>query len=153
MRRANFYSSRMAVGILRYLGLNVLSFTAELSDEQRASMVVDFNNDELEVHAMFLGLSNNITGMNLQKCCKTGVCMMFTFNPSLLLQAMKRIHRVGTKQQVDWEILKLRGSYHELQERNLHVKQAQFINAQSRLSPRLRGEVRDIVCFELAREI
>lgn len=143
----------MAVGILRFLGLNVLSYTAELSDEQRSSMVADFNNDELAVHAMFLGLSNNITGMNLQKCCKTGVGMMFTFTPSLLLQAMKRIHRVGTKQRVDWTILKLRGSYQELQERNFHLKQAQFIDAQSRLSQRLRGEVRDIVCFELAREV
>jgi len=143
----------VAVGLLRFLGLNVLSFTSDLSDEQRAGMVTDFTNDELVVHAMFLGLSNNITGMNLQRCCKTGIAMMFTFTPSLLLQAMKRIHRVGTKQPVDWTILKLSGSYHELQERSFHLKQAQFIDAQSQLSARLRGEARDIVCFELAREI
>lgn len=116
-------------------------------------MVADFNNDELVIHAMFLGMSNNITGMNLQKCCKTGVAMMFTFTPSLLLQAMKRIHRVGSKQPVDWTILKLSGSYHELQEMRFHTKQAQFINAQSQLPPRLRGDARDIVCFELSREI
>ena len=39
-------------------------------------MVADFTNDELVVHAMFLGLSNNITGMNLQRCCKTGIAMI-----------------------------------------------------------------------------
>lgn len=141
------------MGLLRFMGLNVLSYTADLDDEERAAMVADFNNDELVIHAMFLGLSNNITGMNLQKCCTTGIALMYTFTPSLLSQAIKRIHRIGTTQPVFWSILKLSGSYHELQERMLHVKQAQFIDTQSQLSDRLQGEVRDILCFELAREI
>lgn len=99
-----------------------------------------------------LSLVFNVTGLNLQAACNHGVCLSFYFNPSHMRQAFARIHRIWPAQDRVLDDNKADGSYSEIQERTVHVKQARFYAAQADIPPQVLGDLRDIICFELARE-
>lgn len=144
--------SSFVAGILRFMGLEVASYTSDLSDDERAAMIAQFNDPKTRLDVLLLNINFNVTGLNLQMACNHGVAICFSYSPSNLRQALKRIHRIGQKKIVYWFLIKQVGGYSEVQERMIHVKLASFLSAQANIPWEIRGELRDIICFELARE-
>lgn len=138
--------------MLQFLGLSSLSYTSDLSDDMRADLISKFNDSTVRVNVGIFSLSFNVSGLNLQMACSHGVCLSFYFNPSTMLQAFARIHRIGQLIVVFWWIFKQVGGYHEVQERIIHQKQASFYSVQASIPKEITGELREIVCFELARQ-
>lgn len=134
------------------MGLSVLSYTSDLNEEARSSLVADFNNPKKRYDVMILSTELNIVGINMQKACSHGVCMSFMWNPSAMMQALCRIYRMGQTKNVYWSLMKQVGSYQELQETLIHDKQAELFTGQVRVPRQIKGKLRSILCYELARE-
>ncbi|KAL1873053.1 hypothetical protein Daus18300_004196, partial [Diaporthe australafricana] len=139
-------------GILVRMGLSVMSYTSDLSEEARSNLVADFNKPNKRCDVMILSTELNNAGINMQKACSHGVCMSFMWNPSALMQALCRIYRVGQIKNVYWSLMKQASSYNELQETVVHDKQAELFSAQVRVPGQIQGMLRSILCYELARE-
>lgn len=140
-------------GLLQFMGLKVLSYTSELGAEERMALIGKFNDPNERVDVAILSVQFYILGLNMHGACHNGVALCFAQNPSVLAQALCRIHRIGQKKIVRWWVFKQVGSYHEVQELNLHTKQAAFNSAQALIPWFINGDLRQILCFELAREM
>lgn len=115
-------------------------------------MISSFNKPKTNVDVMILSLSFNVTGMNLQRACHHGICTMYYFNPSQMKQAFARLNRIGQERVVFWSIIKQAGSYADIQEFTVQVKEVSFYSAQSLVPIWLGNDIREIICYELARE-
>lgn len=115
-------------------------------------MINKFNNPDVRMDVLILSIAFSVTGLNLQLVCSHGVALCFSYSPSDMRQAMARIHRNGQLAQVYWFLIKQVGGYSEVQERTIHAKQAKFHSAQANIPWEIRGSLRELVCFDLARE-
>lgn len=139
-------------GVLRFMGVEVASYTSDLSDTDRAEMISNFNNPNVRLDVLLLNIMFNVTGLNLQYCCNFGVMGCFSYNPSDQRQALGRNWRIGQKLAVYWTLIRQTGGFSQVQERTVHAKQAQFYSTQANIPWEIRGTLRQIITYELARE-
>lgn len=142
----------LLTGVLRFMGLNVLNHSSDLNEEQRAGIIADFNDTKKRGDVAIFTLELSLVGVNMHYTCHHGMFLAFTDNPASGKQVQGRLVRSGQKEIVYWYIIKQVGSYADVQERMVHTKQAQFHKAQALVPNEATRSLRDIICYELARE-
>lgn len=142
----------LLAGVLRFMGLSVLNHSSDLNEEQSAGIIADFNDPKKRVDVAIFTLGLSLVGVNMHYACHHGMFLSFTDNPASGKQAQGRLVRSGQREIVYWYIIKQVGSYADVQERMIHTKQAQFHKAQALVPGEVTRSLRDIVCYELARE-
>lgn len=65
--------------ILQGLGLNVINYTAELSNRKTVWAVYDCNKPKFKVYVILVSLSPNVTGLNVQKFSYKGICLAYSW--------------------------------------------------------------------------
>lgn len=137
---------------MRFLGLNIISFTAELQGRERGRLLADFNNGSCHAHALVVPATMALSGMNMHGSCNWGIMVGVDETAAKALQAMYRIYRIGQKKTVRWTVVIQAASHSRVLERSCHTRHMQAVAVLSQLPIEITGDLRAIMCYEAARE-
>lgn len=143
---------RQLVGLLRFNQLNVIDFSSNLTGPARGALLAEFNNPNCPVHALVVSSTMALSGMNMHKACNWGIMIGLQESASRVKQAMARICRLGQEKIVHWFVVIQTASFARVMERTCHTKYMYQISVFSQLPLEITGDLRSIMCFDVARE-
>ncbi|KAK8037865.1 hypothetical protein PG991_001211 [Apiospora marii] len=148
----NQYCQQQVVAMLEMIGYEVGSIRASDSNRDREDVVEQFNSPDSGMAAFVLNASTNMSGLNLHHCCSKGIIAQFTWNVASLIQIMGRIDRVGQEDSVTWTILRVNGSYYDIQENKMCQKFAEVLRNEGHMPKYLASaNLQRIVAYEQIR--
>jgi hypothetical protein len=104
------------------LNFEVLNVRASSSVTARTDAVEKFNDKTDKVDFLVTSMELSSYGLNLQKACRRGVFVQFTFSSNAVLQAICRLIRPGQEGEVEWGLLKCGLTYNDYQEADMAAK-------------------------------
>lgn len=138
--------------MLEMIGYEVGSIRASDSSKDREAVVEQFNSRDSDMAAFVLNASTNMSGLNLHHCCSEGIIAQFTWNIASMIQIMGRIARVGQTERVKWTILRVNGSYYDIQENKMCQKFAEVLRNEGHMPEYLiSSNLQRIVAYEQIR--
>ncbi|KAG8159684.1 hypothetical protein KVR01_010321 [Diaporthe batatas] len=140
------------VGALRFLGLNVINFSADLQASERDDLLEQFNDRKCNVHALIVPWTMKLSGMNMHRACNWGIMVNIDDSAAKTQQIMARLYRIGSEKTVRWFIVIQAASFARVQELFCHTKQVKNLSVTGRLPLEITGDLRAIMCYEVARE-
>ncbi|KAI0120408.1 hypothetical protein BJ170DRAFT_269784 [Xylariales sp. AK1849] len=100
----------------------------------------------------FLNMNTHVTGLNMQACCWNGIIAQLYWNLGTILQGLGRIIRIGQGKEVTWRIIKVNGSYYDIQEDKMCRKFVEVIRNEGHIPSYLTsGPLQRIVAYEQIR--
>lgn len=142
----------MVSGLLRMLGLNTISFTADLSPPDRGRLLGNFNDPDCHVNALVVPSTMTLSGMNMHQACNWGIMLGLDESSAKAKQAFGRLSRIGQKKEVHWSVIIMRDSHMRAQERACHTKEMHTVSVMSGIPTDVATDLLTMMCFEVARE-
>lgn len=138
--------------MLRMLGLNVISFTSDLTPSERGRLLGSFNDKAVPVNALVVPSTMMLSGMNMHQACNWGIMIGMDESSAKVKQAFARLSRIGQTKEVFWDVIVMRGSHMRTQERACHTKEMNTISVMSPIPTEITTDVRTMMCYQVARE-
>lgn len=138
--------------MLRLLGLNVISFTSDLSPSERGRLLGSFNDKQVLVNALVVPSTMTLSGMNMHQACNWGIMVGMDESSAKVKQAFARLSRIGQTKEVQWDVIVMRGSHMRTQERACHTKEMNTVSVMSPIPIEITEDLRTMMCYEVARE-
>jgi hypothetical protein len=111
-----------------------------------------FTDPDSDMMVFVISMSVNVFGLNLHQQCHKGIVAQFTWNLSTIIHAKGRIIRVGQAHEVEWRILRVNGSYYDIQEDKMCRKFAELLRNEACMPSYIQSpSLQRIVAYEQIR--
>lgn len=118
---------------------------------ERESAQRKFNSPDGNVDVLITSTQLNSFGVNYHRMCHRGILLEMPQNLNTQLQVFGRLWRIGQQHKVVWKVLLSRHTWDFKAELGNLSKFAKSLAAEGRIDDRVRGELREIVAFEIMR--
>jgi hypothetical protein len=135
------------------MGLSVVGVRSSHTPREREDAINRFQSPHSSADVFVSSISVCGMGVNLHSQCSFGIIVQYPANLNKVVQTLGRLCRVGQTKPVTWRLVVPMDSLYGWQENRILVKYVRQLAAQVTLHPALTGRLKEIVLYELMREM
>ncbi|KAK8099770.1 DEAD-like helicase [Apiospora kogelbergensis] len=146
------FCQQEVVALIEMIGWEVGCIRASDSMEDREQAVKQFNSTDSPMAAFVLNASLDTTKLNFHGSCSRGIIAQYPKTMKTMIQIMGRLVGEVQKEEVIWTILRVNGSYYDIQEDKMCKKFAEILQKETKTPEYLEIPIlRRIVAYEQIR--